>query len=326
MVGTKPRASHHQSPGGERHGQRKLETLPAGTKPKTLHHRPPGGERYGQRKHLMIFLEWMREGHHLSDEHCNCFKGNVGETSERQGFSEHIDTILNWQELPGKIYLLLEVLILDATHTLWTSRLTDAVLDTHPKKQQEHLPDFTRNSKHVPQNEVKTTESCDFVVLGPSRPCKSVKVERKHKHIIMTLEVYKRILLKQGKQNPTIFVTLTCSIFLLKQGHFNIISITGELGKHSPHCCIFFFFKHDKILRLRGGGGELNMNPMNLLCMVHPLMLFLNKVCSTRDVLPQLFLRKHGGYFHQWKAQQSMTHLLYGRQSLALSVDSLQRL
>ena len=38
------------------------------------------------------------------DEHWNRFKGNVGETSERQGgvhmsFSEHIDTILNWTEL-----------------------------------------------------------------------------------------------------------------------------------------------------------------------------------------------------------------------------------
>ena len=37
-----------------------------------------------------------------SDEHWNCFKGNVGETSERRGgvhnsgiFSERIDTILN---------------------------------------------------------------------------------------------------------------------------------------------------------------------------------------------------------------------------------------
>ena len=49
----------------------------------------------------MIFLERMREGHHQSDEHWNRFKGNIGETSERQGgtdmsFSECIDTILNW--------------------------------------------------------------------------------------------------------------------------------------------------------------------------------------------------------------------------------------
>ena len=41
-----------------------------------------------------------REGHRQSDEHWNRFKGNGGETSERQGrahmgFSERIDTILN---------------------------------------------------------------------------------------------------------------------------------------------------------------------------------------------------------------------------------------
>ena len=45
-----------------------------------------------------------REGHRQSDEHWNCFKGNVGETSERKGgvhmfFSKHIDTILNRTEL-----------------------------------------------------------------------------------------------------------------------------------------------------------------------------------------------------------------------------------
>ena len=38
-----------------------------------------------------------------SDKHWNCFKGNVGETSERlggahMGFSDHIDTILSWIE------------------------------------------------------------------------------------------------------------------------------------------------------------------------------------------------------------------------------------
>ena len=52
----------------------------------------------------MIFSERIREGQRLSDEHWNCFKGNVGETSERwggayMGFSENIDTILNWTEL-----------------------------------------------------------------------------------------------------------------------------------------------------------------------------------------------------------------------------------
>ena len=39
-------------------------------------------------------------GHRQSIEHWNCFKGDVGETSERRGgahmgFSERIDTILN---------------------------------------------------------------------------------------------------------------------------------------------------------------------------------------------------------------------------------------
>ena len=48
----------------------------------------------------MIFLERTREGHHQLDEHWNSFKGNVGETPERQGgghvdFSKRTDTILN---------------------------------------------------------------------------------------------------------------------------------------------------------------------------------------------------------------------------------------
>ena len=40
-----------------------------------------------------------RESHRQSDEHWNCFKGDVGQASERRGgahmgFSEHIDAIL----------------------------------------------------------------------------------------------------------------------------------------------------------------------------------------------------------------------------------------
>ena len=41
------------------------------------------------------------DGHGQSDKHWSCFKGNVGETSERRGgahimgFSERMDTILN---------------------------------------------------------------------------------------------------------------------------------------------------------------------------------------------------------------------------------------
>ena len=34
----------------------------------------------------VIFLERAREGHCQSDEHWNCFKGNVGETAERWAF------------------------------------------------------------------------------------------------------------------------------------------------------------------------------------------------------------------------------------------------
>ena len=48
----------------------------------------------------MIFHEGTREGHHQSDKHWNCSKGNVVETFERWdgvhvGFSECMDTALN---------------------------------------------------------------------------------------------------------------------------------------------------------------------------------------------------------------------------------------
>ena len=51
----------------------------------------------------MVFLEKMREGHCQSDERQKYSKGNVGKTSLRwggahMGFSERIDTILNWTE------------------------------------------------------------------------------------------------------------------------------------------------------------------------------------------------------------------------------------
>ena len=59
-----------------------LETLPAGTKPRTSHHRSPGREKRRKRKRSMIFLEMTREGHRHSDEHWNRFKGNVGETCQ----------------------------------------------------------------------------------------------------------------------------------------------------------------------------------------------------------------------------------------------------
>ena len=75
-------------------------TPPAGTKLKTSHHRSPGGERRGKRKRSPMCLGRTREGHHQSDKHWNCFKGNIGEPSERRdganvGFSERVHTILN---------------------------------------------------------------------------------------------------------------------------------------------------------------------------------------------------------------------------------------
>ena len=39
-----------------------LETLPAGTKPRTSHHRSPGGEMRGKRKRSTIFLEKDERG------------------------------------------------------------------------------------------------------------------------------------------------------------------------------------------------------------------------------------------------------------------------
>ena len=63
-----------------------LETLPAATKPRTSHHRSPGGERRGKRKRSTIFLERQRDDHRPVTKHCrNCFKGNYEETSERRG-------------------------------------------------------------------------------------------------------------------------------------------------------------------------------------------------------------------------------------------------
>ena len=71
-----------------------------------------GRGRHGKRKCSTIFCKKTREGQHQhhyllckdekhqSDEQWNCFKGNVGQTSERpdgahMGFSERVDTILN---------------------------------------------------------------------------------------------------------------------------------------------------------------------------------------------------------------------------------------
>ena len=63
-------------------------------KAKTSHPQSPGGERCGKRKHSVIYFERMREDHCQSCKHWNCFKGNVGETSERWD-GGHIWAFLN---------------------------------------------------------------------------------------------------------------------------------------------------------------------------------------------------------------------------------------
>ena len=73
--------------------------IPVGTKPRISHHWSPGEERCWKRKRWTIFLERTREAYRQSDKQWNRFKDNVGETSERRGgahtgFSERIDTIL----------------------------------------------------------------------------------------------------------------------------------------------------------------------------------------------------------------------------------------
>ena len=45
------------------------ETLPAVTKPRPSHHQSPGGERRTKRKRLKIFTERERKGHRQSDPH-----------------------------------------------------------------------------------------------------------------------------------------------------------------------------------------------------------------------------------------------------------------
>ena len=67
----------------------------------TIDHLEERGAERGRARRSSF--ERTREGHRQSDEHWNRFKGNAGETSERRGgarmgFSERIDTILNWTE------------------------------------------------------------------------------------------------------------------------------------------------------------------------------------------------------------------------------------
>ena len=85
---------------------REHETLAAGTKPRTSHHRSPGGERRGKRKRFTIFFKRKREGHRQSVEHWNCFKGNVGETAERLSayglyWAHRYHLELNWTDAAG---------------------------------------------------------------------------------------------------------------------------------------------------------------------------------------------------------------------------------
>ena len=75
----------------------KLETLPAGTKPRTSHHRSPGGERRKKRKRWTIFLE--RDIVNQTNTE-TVSKVTLGKTSQKRGgahmsFSKRIDTILN---------------------------------------------------------------------------------------------------------------------------------------------------------------------------------------------------------------------------------------
>ena len=145
-----------------------LESLPAGTKPRTSHHRSPGGGE--RRRH---YLRAQSQGHHTIDRleergvergssqrsslwedkkgpssirpTLNCFKGNIGETPERlgvahMGFPERIyrPTILNWTELnwtERRCYTLLfyrcysfvlSARMAHATHMLWAEVFSDA--------------------------------------------------------------------------------------------------------------------------------------------------------------------------------------------------------
>ena len=83
----------------------KLETLPAGTKPRTSHHQSPGGER-GVKKGS------ARQSSFRGRERTIVNRMNIGTVSKAtlgklryrvvciyMGFSEHVDTISNWSEV-----------------------------------------------------------------------------------------------------------------------------------------------------------------------------------------------------------------------------------
>ena len=79
----------------------KLEALPAGTKPRTSHHQSPGGERHGKRlKDEMIFLKGRERAILNQTNNGTVSKVTLGKRLEKwggapMGFFKRIDTILN---------------------------------------------------------------------------------------------------------------------------------------------------------------------------------------------------------------------------------------
>ena len=85
-----------------------LETLHAGTKPRAPHHWSPGGQMHRKRKHSRVFLERMKKGHRQSGTHWQngtISKARLGKPQRDRakkhiimGFPKHLDTILNCTE------------------------------------------------------------------------------------------------------------------------------------------------------------------------------------------------------------------------------------
>ena len=97
--------------------------LQAKKKPRASSHQSPGGERHEMKKCTMIFLEMMSEGHYQSDKHChwNCFKASIWETSEAHIYNmvffqalrvrHHLK--LNWHTLNICLYHISQVSTVD---------------------------------------------------------------------------------------------------------------------------------------------------------------------------------------------------------------------
>ena len=73
-----------------------LETLPPGTKPRQSHHRSPGGERRRERQRPTTYLERTRQYRCQSDKKTLELFQRGG---AHMGFPERLDTILNRIEL-----------------------------------------------------------------------------------------------------------------------------------------------------------------------------------------------------------------------------------